>query len=688
MASKETEFLLVDFETYSEVELGDYGAAEYSRHPSTEILCIGYLSGTRDELADADAKVFVPPSNGDGLAIDTEFMLLLTRPDVVIVAHNTFFEQCITENVLTRYRNLIRSSKARGIPLERWICTASQARACGLPGKLEMVGPALNLPHQKDMAGHRVMLKLSKPRKPTKNDPSTRYTPENAPDDFAKLYSYCGDDLLAERDLFLKLPPLSDNERRVWLLNQKMNHRGFAVDRDLVTGALHCIEKTTAKLDARFQELTGLNSARQREATRAHLERLGVVLPNMQAGTIDDVLDKPSAMPAEAREILEIRQSISKSSTAKYAAFDWRSRSDGRARDNTIYHGAGTGRGAGTGLQPQNLFKSTLPYPDVLTGIELIKRRDVNAIEALYERPMELYSSAIRGCIVAPKGSTLDVGDFATIEVRVLFWLAGDTRGLKKLADGSPIYLEMAAKIFELKLSKLLADYEAKVEGTYDQRQLGKATVLGSGFGIGLGGEKFVAAAKQMAGLTISQSLAQKCVAAYREEHPAVVAFWNTIERAATLALTNPGKTYKHGRLRWKKIGPWLTCELPSGRLMRYFGAKMQMVKTLYGTKLAITYRSINSKTHQFDRQSTWGGKLAENATQAVARDLLMDALIRLDERGHLPVLDVHDEVVAERPDTFARSGHAMFEIMEEAPAWADGLPIKVEGWSETRYRK
>ncbi len=682
---KNPTYLILDYETFSECDIKDSGAYEYAAHPTTEILCVGYVAGTRDELADAEPEVYAPPSDRDGVAYDTPFMLLLTSPDTVLVAHNAFFEQCISKLVLPRYKNLLRSARAKNLPPDRWICTASLARACGVPGNLEGATSALGLRHQKDMEGHRLMLKLCKPRKPTKHDSSVRHCD---PKDLKRLYEYCLKDVEAERELFLKLPPLHQNERKIWVLNQKMNLDGFAVDRELVEGALHCIEKTTSQLDERFRKLTGLNSARQGKATLEVLKGAGLVLPNMQAATIDDALASKD-LSRDARDVLEIRQAISKSSTAKYAAFDWRSRSDGRARDNTIYHGAiATGRAAGTGLQPQNLFKSTLPYADVLTGIKLMKAKDVTAIEALFEKPMELYSSAIRGCIVAPSGSTLDVGDFATIEVRVLFWLAGDTKGLKKLADGTDIYIEMAAKIFEVKLAKLLADYKAGVDGTKDQRQLGKATVLGSGFGIGLGGEKFVQAAKIMAGLTISQSLAQRCVAAYRDDHPAVVAFWATIERAATLALSNPGKTYKHGRLRWKKTGPWLTCELPSGRLMRYFSAKMQMVKTLYGEKMAITYRGVDSKTHQFIRKSTWGGKLAENVTQALARDLLMEALLRLDDRGHRPVLDVHDEIAAERADDVWGDGGEMFSIMEESPTWAEGLPIKVEGWSESRYRK
>ncbi len=674
-------YLIFDYETYSECDIKASGAYEYAAHHSTEILCVAYTYGTREELKNSPVGLLVP--HKDASAKDTDFLHKLTLPDTVLVAHNAFFEQCITKLVLPRYRNLLRSQYAADLPPERWLCTASLARAVGIPGNLEGASGALSLTHQKDMEGHRLMLKLCKPRKPTKHDPSTRHVD---PEDFKHLYAYCVKDIEAERELFLRLPPLYPKERKIWVLNQKMNLRGFAIDRELVDGALHCIEKETTSLDARFRELTGLNSARQRNETLKHLKGLGMVLPDMRAGTIDEILNLKFCK-GEAREILEIRQAISKSSTAKYAAFDSRSRSDGRGRDNTIYFGAHTGRDSGTGLQPQNLFKSTLPLKDVLTGIELIKAKDVTAIRALFEKPMQLYASALRSCIVAPKGSVLDVGDFATVEVRVLFWLAGHQKGLDDIVSGKDLYIGMASRIYDESEEDIKAAYKLGDYNGLQKRQLGKQTVLGAGFGIGVGGEKFQKAAKAY-GMDISISLAQKAVLAYRELHAPVVQFWKTIERAATLAVENPGKTYKHGFLRWKKEGDWLWCQLPMGRKLYYFKPRIERVNGLYGERLTLTYRGVESTTKQFIRMSTWGGKLTENVVQAVARDLLMESLLRLDGRGHEPVLAVHDEIVCERQAIDPGTALVMHGLMAKAPDWADGLPIKVEGWSETRYRK
>lgn len=681
---KNQKYLIFDYETFSECDVKTSGAAEYAKHPSTEILCAAYVYGEREELADADIKLFVPPK--DPAAHDTEFLRLLTLPGTVLVAHNAFFEQCITKYVLTRYTRLLRSQLADDLPPERWICTASLARAVGIPGNLEGATAALDLSHQKDMEGHRLMLKLCKPRKPTKNDPSTRH---DDPADYIRLYDYCAKDIAAERELFLTLPPLHPKEREIWILNQKMNLRGFAVDRELVGGALHCIERETTALDARFRKLTGLASARQRDATLNCLSGLGLPMPDLRAGTVDETLKSIKHLGKEnpCREILEIRQAISKSSTAKYAAFNARSQSDGRARDNTIYFGAHTGRDAGTGLQPQNLFKSTMPHADVLTGIDLIKARDVTTIQALYEKPMELYASALRSCIVAPDGKTLDVGDFATIEVRVLFWLAKHAKGLEAFVSGKDLYIDMAEAIYNESAADILKRYKSGDLFGIQQRQLGKQTVLGAGFGIGISGEKFQKTAKSY-GMDISISLAQKAIAAYRERHAPVVRFWDTIETAATLAINNPGKAYRHGFLRWKTEGNWLSCQLPLGRKLWYFKPRIERVNTLYGEKLSITYRGVESVSRKFIRMSTWGGKLTENVVQAVARDLLMEALLRLEKRGFPPVLAVHDEIVCERDDDIFEGESQMFGLMAKAPAWAEGLPIKVEGWTDRRYRK
>lgn len=386
-------------------------------------------------------------------------------------------------------------------------------------------------------------------------------------------------------------------------------------------------------------------------------------------------------------ELLKIREMICRSSTAKYQAFELRSRSDGRARDNTIFFGAHTGRQSGTGLQPQNLFKRIYEQEDVEAGLKLMLSRDALSIQALFDKPMDLYASALRSCIIAADGCTLDVGDWNAIEVRVLFWLAGHTKGLQAFRDDRDLYLEMAAHIYGMKIEKLVKLFKAGQALAKLMRQLGKQTVLGAGFGIGINGIKFQATCAQYK-IKISLELAQSAIKAYRAMHPQIPAFWRALEKAAIYAVVSPGRQYRVGRLVWEKRGDFLQVTLPIGRKICYYKARVDKVKTPYGMKPQLSYMGVRSPSKTFGLIHTWGGKLAENVTQGVARDLMVEAELRLEKtRIYQPVLAVHDEIISERWE-HQGSNEEFLEIIGEAPAWADDLPIKVEGWSEKRYRK
>lgn len=689
--TEEKLYCVLDYETFSECDLKKAGGWEYSVHPSTEILCAAYRVGTKESLRSAKTQLWVPSRP------DTAFAGLLQsirNQAIDLVAHNASFEQMITRNVFGPKYMKSKLSEIQAIPIERWHCTAAMSRSIGIPGNLEGAGAAMKLPVQKDKEGHKLMLKLSKPKKPSKKDPSTRIMDATLLD---RLAEYCVRDVDTEVELFLRLPALHPKEREFWCLNQRMNFRGFAVDRELVKGALKLIALESQRLDRRARELTAgrLESARQRNAVLAFAKKSGLVLPDLRAGTVKDFLanTKPKPGQEKAFELLQIRDAISRSSTAKYAAFEIRSRSDGRARDNLLFFGAHTGRDSGSGLQPQNLFKTVMKQEDVEAGLELIKAADRHAVEALFPKPMELYASALRSAIIAPKGKTLEVGDFATIEVRVLFWLANEKFGLKQILDGRDLYCEMAAKIYDDDAERIKKAYKAGDKEAFNMRQLGKQTVLGAGFGIGLGGDKFLATAQQY-GLDISLDIAQAAVRAYRDLYPRVPIFWTNIEAAAIAAVRNPGKRYRLGHLVWAMEGNRLTCQLPIGRKLSYYGARIGTKETLYGPKPCLEYRGMISPSKIFGRVHTWGGKLTENTVQATARDCLYESLLALEtEKKRVPVLAVHDEIVAERdligqPENPEGMLSDYLNTMGRVPAWANGLPIKVEGWSERRYRK
>lgn len=278
-------FLILDWECFSESPIKKAGAYEYSLHSSTKLLCAAFRLGTRESLKKAKTHLWFPEEASDSFAI---LLRALQDPSIGLVAHNALFEILITKYVFGP-KYMPSKPAVQSIPLSRWHCTAAMARSIGLPGKLEEIGKAWNLKHQKDMEGHRLMLRMCKPKKPSKKDPSTRITDQKSMD---RLGVYCVGDLDSEVELFLKLPELHPLEREFWLADQVMNVRGFAVDRQLVKGALSLIADETKRLDKRVFKLSGgkLNSARQVKQVRKFLKRQGINLPDLKAATVKEYL--------------------------------------------------------------------------------------------------------------------------------------------------------------------------------------------------------------------------------------------------------------------------------------------------------------------------------------------------------------------------------------------------------------
>lgn len=674
-------YLILDYETFSPAPLKEVGAYEYAAHSLTEILCASFSLGTREELPSAPVLTWSP----FGLLREKyseSFPVLLQAfldPKVTIVAHNAFFEYCVTKFVFARL--MYSKPYLRTIPVSRYEDTAALGRAQGLPSKLEELCSALNLKHQKDLEGHRLMLKLSKPRKPTLKDKDTRH--RNILE-YERLVKYCERDILAEREAFLRLTPLNEAERKFWEFDFEMNLQGVRIDRDLVNGALSLLDIETREIDRKVKKLTRgkLESARQRDAFLDYANSIGAELETVQA---PEVAERLKSASGELKELLELRVESSRSSTAKFLSFEARSRVDSRARGNLIYYGAHTGRYSGTGIQLQNLFKSKFDQSDVEACIDLIKNKDRFTIQALFENPMALYSSMLRSCIVPREGCVFDVGDFSGIELRVLFWLAGHEEGLDAIRGGQDLYVDQASEIFSESAKELLSAYKSGDKDARFKRELGKRVVLGAGFGIGA--EKFFNTCLRD-GVKITESLATKAVGSYRRLHYPVPLYWTAIERAAIESVRKPTKTLKLDKLLFRTEKDFLKIKLPSERVLYYAAPKVEKAQGLYGERETLTYKGVNSVTRKFMTQKVWGGVLTENVVQAIARDVLRDSIIRLKGTEHRPVLSVHDENITERSKNSKSTLENFTRIMSEVPAWAKGLPIKVESWSGERYRK
>jgi DNA polymerase bacteriophage-type len=661
-------YLVLDYETRSEADIKKSGSYEYARDHSTRILCLAYRLGTREALSSAPIHSW---SAAEARRPAEELADALSDSAVRIVAHNAFFEQVITRFVLSR---IFRNDALARIPPKRWVCTASLARALALPGKLEGAAEALRLPFKKDAQGHRLMLKMSKPRRPTKKDPSLWHEKKS---DLARLLEYCRADVRAETALFLRLPPLIPAERKLWCLDQRINLRGFRVDRPLVLKSLNLLADAASDSLEETAALTGgeIRSTAQRDATLKFLAARGTALPDLRARTVEDRL-KAGIEDDVSRRLLEIRSDSAKTSTAKYAAFERRSRTDSRVRDSLLYHGASTGRWSGAGVAPQNFPRGSVADTGLAAAIISDPATDLAWIRTLYGRPLDVLSSCLRAAIIPTKGFELFGGDYAAIELRVLFWIARHERGLRALRTGRDLYKELARKIY----GRLSVD-----EVTKPEREVGKRAILGCGYS--MGAAKFFITCENQ-GQPVSIDLARAAVEAYRSEHTPVPRLWYNIERAAIAAVKERGKRFTVNRTTWWVEDSFLWCALPSERRLAYYRPEIRMKRTPWGEmKPELFHYGVNPVSKKWEISSTYGGRLVENVVQATARDLMAAAMPRLERAGYRILLSVHDELLTEREE--GRGCKKEFQdLMASTPSWARDCPVTVESWSGSRYRK
>ena len=661
----------IDFESRSSISLRKHGAWRYSINASTEVLCLGYRLPSwpegRVELWHPAFPHLGIPESDDSEAL-YELLEWISEGGLV-EAHNCFFERALWRNILTpRYG-------WPGISDIQWRDSAAKAAAHALPRSLEDAVEALGLDEHKDAVGHKLMLKLSKPRKPRKKEREAGVTGLlwwESEELFEQLWKYCIQDVLAEASLSAALPDLNAQESALYVLDQQINERGFQLDQEAVTTALTLIAQETTKLNTELKTLTKgkVHKATQRAQMLRWFEGEGLDLENTQAATIDATLSLGhDALEPMARRGLEILRTLGKSSTAKYEKMqDWMA-PDGRVRGGLIYHGATTGRWSGAGVQPHNMPRGTIKDQD--THWLKLKKGIVDDV-------MPALSEGLRGAIIAGPGQQLYVADYSAIEARVVMWLAGQEDALDIFRRGEDIYLDMASTIYH----RVCTKEDAK------ERQLGKATILGCGFQ--MGASRFVDTAATY-GITIDEDFSKGVVDAYRAKYPKVKALWYNMEQAAVDALhqDNDGISVACGKIEWLLEGRFLYCVLPSGRRLAYPNPQLTLRKTPWGeTRMQLSYMGVDAHTRQWKRQVSYGGLLTENVTQAVARDVLAEALTRLEASDtYRPVLSIHDEIVSEASST--EGSIAEYEaIVTENPDWSNGLPIAGETWHGTRYRK
>lgn len=698
-----------DLETYCEIPINN-GTHTYAE--GVEVMLFAWAIG--------DEPVSVWDLTA-GEPIPSRLRKAIADPDTILFFHNSHFDRTVLRHAMPELAP----------PVERWRDTMVQALAHSLPGALGALCEVLGVPQDKakDKEGKSLIQLFCKPR--PKNSKLRRATSKTHPVEWQRFVAYAGLDIEAMREVYKRLPKWNYQgaELALWHRDQRINDRGVCMDVQLAQAAIEAIDLEQKRLAKRTQVMTDgeVQAATQRDAMIKHIvESYGVELPDMQRSTLERRIADPD-LPSAVKELLAIRLQASTTSTSKYKSLMKGISSDGRLRGTLQFCGASrTGRWAGRLFQPQNLPRPTLKQERIDEGIEALKS---GCADLLFDNVMELTSSALRGCIMAPAGKKLVVSDLSNIEGRKLAWLAGEAWKLDAFRaydtlildeSGAPIW-DAAAKDYKRRGPDLYKLAYAKAfnitpeEVTKYQRQIGKVMELGLGFGggvaafltfalvYGLDLEELATAAlpniprdvrreaqswydesvKRKATYGLSERVFIACDSLkrlWRRAHPETCDFWYQLERTVRAAIATPKKTLYCGYLKVRRDGAWLRIQLPSGRALCYPSPTIE--------KGNITYMGINSYSRKWQRLKTYGGKLVENVTQAAARDVLAGNMPLIENAGYNIVLTVHDEVICEAPDTDDYTDAALSSLLSTNPEWAPDIPLNAGGFEANHYRK
>ena len=675
--------LSIDFETASTADLKRTGAHTYSEHPDTAVLCMAWAFDSDPVQVWRIGEQF-PTTVLDHVQNMGE-----------VRAWNAAFELAIWNNTLLRQIFVsVYNRAAFVLSISQVRDTMAQAAYYGLPLSLDMAGHAAGVRHTKDKAGHSLMLRMCRPRG---TDPATgafTWWHQDDPQKFDELCDYCAQDVEVERAVAATLPDLPPRELRVWQLDQRMNTHGVGVDYDFVDNMKALALHSAANVNAAVAFLTGgiVKTVTSTAALLAFLQAVGYPGDNLRKATVAERLDDPACWGLE-KDLLELRADGAKTSAAKLDSMLSASvvrDGVGRVRGMLQYYGAfRTGRWAGRLIQLQNMPRGELPKTMLALAIEAVaKGAPPEYIELLFGPGMKVVSSLLRSCIRAPKDKVLISADSMQIEARVLPWLAGEQKVLNVFRSGGDVYVQAAAGIF----GRVFAPgHQFKKEDVPDsERQIGKVSILALGFGGGKGAFQTMAANY---GIAVDDDEAEEIKIKWRNDNPKIVQFWWDLDAACRQVLSDPGaKPVVVGdHIKVGMWGPHMVVVLPSRRALFYRDAKLVPSERRQG-QTEISYMGMNQYTRKWERIRTYGGKLAENVTQAVARDVMAEAMLELDDHHRdlvQLILTVHDELLGEADKANEAEALAkVTEIMAKTPAWAGDLPVGADGWSGDRYKK
>ena len=641
--------LHLDIETYSSAPLPKCGVYRYCDAPDFEILLLSY--------AFDDAPV-VTVDMACGETLPDAFLHALEDANVLKIAHNAAFERvCFSKHL------------GHWLDPAQWRCTMVMAWYQTLPGKLADAAVALNVMEKKMEEGKDLIRYFSMPCKATKtNGGRTRNLPRHAPEKWATYKAYNAQDVETERAVYKALlhHSLPEHEWALYALDQRINDRGVRVDRLLVKSAMAVDLAFSQQAFQRAQELTGLENPGSVSQLKAWLADMDMPMESLAKRIVQE---KAAGAEGIVKELLELRLELSKTSVKKYESMARCICKDGRVHGLLQFGGASrTFRWAGRLVQAQNLPQNHLP--DLNLARDIVRSGDEEQLELLFGSVPNTLSELIRTAFIPRDGCRFIVADFSAIEARVLAWLAGEEWVLEEFRGKGKIYEATASRMFHIPQETIV-----KGHPNYEYRQKGKQATLSCGYGGGVGALKAM-------GAKMPEEEMQPLVDAWRAANPNIVRFWNALGNAASEVIEKHNSVRVGKVMVYRKEGHMLI-RLPGGRDLCYLSPRF--VTNRFGSR-GIGYLAA-SAGGKMELQETFGGKIAENCTQAIARDLLAHAMLNLEAAGYPIVFHVHDEAVMEVPIGQGSVEEAC-RVMAIPPDWARDLPLRADGDEMTYYKK
>ncbi len=710
--------IYLDFETASDCDITVAGAYEYARHPSTRLMTVAWSYEGDDRIYSwgfqpvrdtakikyktTRTKVFSDGSSAELPATKTRTLnryclyeygkrhldILLdqiVKPENILSAWNVSFERAVWEFV---GHQKLGWPSLEPFGIDKFSCTMARARAHSLPGSLGNAAKALKLPILKDESGKSSMMRLTKAKKHSVSDP---YDFDYDPTRWLEMRSYCRDDVRVEKTIDSKLLPfdkIGPFEEKLWKLDQEMNWKGVTIDRETIQPTLDIIAQAEKKHEERLQEIVGDPeiTLSKREKLLNWLSENGLHVNSLAKDYVESLLKDDKHLEPQVREVLELKVAASKVSVKKYPRMKVMSESDGRVRNNIIYYGAGkTGRWSGSGIQLQNLANGKSLQIDTSVSVDKLIEMQINSLRTgSYEKvdeawgdPLEVASTMLRSMFVPDEGKKFYFCDYSSIESRVLAWLAGQQDVIDVYNSGDCLYKYTAGKIYNLE------DPQSLGKKSFE-RKVGKVAVLGLGYGCGK------ARFHQMledSGIELTDSESDTIVDIYRQSNDRIRDLWYKTDDAVKAAIRNPGTEYKAGRCHyWRKPNGPLYCKLPSGRSLVYFNPHIKKVRKWNRLVDQIFYFSVDPIRKNWGVLETYGASLVESQAQATARDIMAEAMFRLQDAGHGLSFTVHDEIIGNTDLT--TDPKEIEEIMCQPTGWDKGLPLAAECETGFRYRK